>query len=330
MQQAPEGSDPAHRRSASGTQVSDHELIAQIEAERAYLRTQREEYGRDELRITWLGPSKAGKTTVVATSQAALQDKEVTIPPNLGNGNHHGNHWVCQDVYTTSRLGEKLRVVSLDLKGITYDAAETRTMEEIADEARKVYIGVFPRELLRVPYEASRRQGEIEQKPQDTLLLVYPTDLLKNKTALHCLATITKKLAMYHLPYFIVLTKVDLLPEDTSVAVAIQKVVEATGTNPAFIFPIANTIEDRKKLPAETTLQILKLYSAILRHTKGRLRPAPWTLWVALRWAEMVEAVNKACSKLAQHLPDMPHWTTMVITLLVLVVGVLFAKVMYK
>jgi hypothetical protein len=265
-----------------------------------------------------------------ASSQAALQDEEVTVPPHLGAGNHHGTHWVCQDSYTTTLLGQELRVVSQDLKGITYDAAESRTMEEIAEEVGNIYVGVFPSELLQVPHEASRRQGEIEQEPQDTLLLVFGANLLNEKNALHCLATIAKNLARKHLPYFIALTKVDLLSEETTVEAAIQKVEEATGTNRAFIFPIANTIKDRQKLPPQTTLQILRLYSAILRHTRGRLGPAPWTRRAAVRWAEWVEVVKKARRKLAQQLPNMPHWTTVVMMLLVMVVGVLFAMVLRK
>ncbi|ELR15960.1 uncharacterized protein ACA1_031580 [Acanthamoeba castellanii str. Neff] len=274
---AQEEQDPASRPSASapaGDQAQGGELIAsEIAAELTYLRRQREKYGRNEVRITNVGPSKAGKTTFVA----ALQDEEVTVPPHLGAGNHHGTHWVCQDSYTTTLLGQELRVVSQDLKGITYDAAESRTMEEIAEEVGNIYVGVFPSELLQVPHEASRRQGEIEQEPQDTLLLVFGANLLNEKNALHCLATIAKNLARKHLPYFIALTKVDLLPEETTVEAAIQKVEEATGTNRAFIFSIANTIKDRQKLPPQTTLQILRLYSAILRHTRGRLGPAPWT-----------------------------------------------------
>ncbi|ELR21821.1 uncharacterized protein ACA1_386090 [Acanthamoeba castellanii str. Neff] len=147
----------------------------------------------------------------------------------------------------------------------------------IAKEVCNIFIGVFPRQLLRMPHEASRRLSEIEQEPQDALLLVFGANLLNEKDALQCLARISKGLARRHLPYFTVLTKVDLLPEGTTVEAAIEKVEEATGTNRAFIFPIANTIKNRKKLPAQTTLQILRLYSAILRNTRGRLRSAPWT-----------------------------------------------------
>jgi hypothetical protein len=137
-------------------------------------------------------------------------------------------------------------------------------------------------------------------------------------------------LAAEHLPYFVVLTKVDLLPEETTVEAAIQKVEDATGTNRAFIFPIANTIKDRQKLPPHTTLQILRLYSAILRHTRGRLGPAPWQRRAAVRWAERVEMVKRAIRQLSQQLPNMPHWTTVVMMLLVVVVGVLFAMVLQK
>lgn len=265
-----------------------------------------------------------------ASSEAALQDEEVIVPPHLGAGNHHGTHFVCQDSYTTTYLGQEIRVVIQDLKGITFDAAEPRTMEEIAEEVGNIYVGVFPSHLLEVPHEASRRQGEIEQEPQDTVLLVFGANLLNETNPLHCLASIAKNLAKKHLPYFIVLTKVDLLPKETTVEAAIRKVEEATGTNRAFIFPVANTIEDRQKLPPQTTLQILRLYSAILRHTQGRLGPAPWPRRASVRCAEWVEVVKKASRQLARQLPNMPHWTTAVMMLLVVVVGVLFAMVLQK
>jgi hypothetical protein len=106
-------------------------IAAQIAAELAHIKKLGEKYGRKELRITNVGPSKVGKTTLAgstppplrtahftlggvansvellqASLEAALQDEEVLVPPHLGAGNHHRTHWVCQDSYTTSLPGQ--------------------------------------------------------------------------------------------------------------------------------------------------------------------------------------------------------------------------------
>lgn len=131
-----EGSDDrlSNTSTSGGDQERDDDkmIATQIEAELTYLRKQRQMYGRHELRLTCVGPSKAGKTALMVSSQAALHDEEVILPAHLGVGNHHG---VCQDSYTTSLLGAELRVVSQDVEGITYDyhTIVPRTMEEIAE-----------------------------------------------------------------------------------------------------------------------------------------------------------------------------------------------------
>jgi len=238
-------------------QVTDQDIIN----ERQSLVTQVREFKRNKFRLTIIGGTGAGKTHFDATSEAVLNSTDVKLPAHAGACGGHGNRYVCQRQYS-AKLDEQVQVTiqSTDLKGIAFDGTENRSMIIIAEEAKNIFAGIYPQDLHNRPRVADMLQDPIEEHQQDGLIIVFGADSLSDDNAKTCLSTIAGHLSCFHLPFFIVLTKCDLLPHYDE---AIETLVTLTGRTRAFIYPVSNVTSHNARPSRDTTFQVLRIYSEL-------------------------------------------------------------------
>jgi hypothetical protein len=178
-----------------------------------------------------------------------------------------------------------------------------------------------------LPDEARMTQDPVVQHAQDALILVFGADMLHVPTAEASLAAISNRLADFHLPFFIILTKIDLLPATrTAVDTAVSRLVALTGRHKAFIFPMANATEDRQLPSPETTLQIYRLFSGILYHSPQGILPYEPSVArvVGARVDEMADNIRQRREELVARVrPDLNKILWIVVMLLGLAVAYL-------
>lgn len=227
--------------------------------------------------------------------------KFLIVPTHAAVAGHHGSRYITQTKIDTELFGGALKILTTDIKGLTYDGTDERTMDQVAEEARNVFAGVFPAHMLKRPWQASMSENEpIDPCPHDTVLLVFAANKLHDTDVMSSLVLISKRLAEFHLPSFIIITKADLIPPEKLHEI-IVKVEETTGRHRAFIFPMANGLNDRELPPRHTKFQILRLLSSIVIRAQAfnpmppPLPPLSHKIWeMAVKMVESIQSAVKS------------------------------------